>query len=350
MKKILIIVLCLIMVSISLVSCSRPPEYSEIEDRLKELIEASYEINEILFGDGLEVYEKVYEPEILLYRDASDRIYYYYVIEDEELGKIYAYRNTEVLYFTSSKTEKDGEEYVYLDENGNYYYQIDYNGSDMDKEVSSYEDKQSGKKYYFYVIEDETLGKVYEYRLQTVKYLVRSTEQKADEELIFEDKEKGHFYYYIDYKEKEYELYYTEDTPAGYSYVRVDEKYTSVEQIKEAAEKVYSKQYLEGIYEMLFTGAIVSDDASGSLGARYYNYTDENGTVWFMESDEYEPLIKEKRIYDLSTAKIVKPGNSGFANIEIETYLESSPENRVKVRLSIIKQDDGEWYLDTATY
>ena len=349
MKKILIIALCVIMTALSLTSCSRPPEYSEIEDRLKELIEASYEVNELLFGDGLEVYEKVYEPEILLYRDASDRIYYYYVIDDEELGKIYAYKNTDVLYFVSSNSQKDGEEYVYLDDNGNYYYQIEYNGSDMEKEVSTYEDKKSGQKYYFYVIEDENIGKVYEYRLQTVKYLIRSAEQKSDEELIYEDKDKGHFYYYIDYKEKEYELYYTEDTPAGYSYVRVDEKYTSVEQIKEAAEKVYSKQYLEGVSEMLFTGAVVSDDASGSLGARYYNYTDENGTVWFMESDEYQPLIKEKRIYDLSTAKIVRPGNSRFANIEVETYLEGSPEKRVTVKLSIIKQDDGQWYLDSFT-
>ena len=350
MKRILIIALCLVMLALSLTSCSRPPEYSEIEGRLKELIEASYEINEVLFGKGLEVYEKVYEPEILLYRDAADRIYYYYVVEDEELGKIYAHRDTEVLYFVSSKTQRDGEEYVYLDENGNYYYEITYNGSDMEKEVSSYEDKQSGKKYYFYVIEDETLGKVYEYRLQTVKYIVRSSEAQSDKVLAHKDEEKGYFYYYIDYKEKEYELYYTEDTPAGYSYDRIDEKYTSVEQIKEAAEKVYSKQYLEGVYEMLFTGAVISDDVSGSLGARYYNYTDKNGTVWFMESDEYQPLIKEKRIYDFSSAKVVKPGSSSFANIEIESYLESSPETRVKVRLSLIKQDDGAWYLDTATY
>ena len=207
MKRILIIALCLVMLALSLTSCSRPPEYSEIEGRLKELIEASYEINEVLFGKGLEVYEKVYEPEILLYRDAADRIYYYYVVEDEELGKIYAHRDTEVLYFVSSKTQRDGEEYVYLDENGNYYYEITYNGSDMEKEVSSYEDKQSGKKYYFYVIEDETLGKVYEYRLQTVKYIVRSSEAQSDKVLAHKDEEKGYFYYYIDYKEKEYELY-----------------------------------------------------------------------------------------------------------------------------------------------
>ena len=44
------------------VSCSKPPEYSEIEARFKELVEASYAINDIFFGEGLATYERVYEP------------------------------------------------------------------------------------------------------------------------------------------------------------------------------------------------------------------------------------------------------------------------------------------------
>ena len=351
MKKVLIAVLCIIFIMLSVTSCSRPPELGEIEDRLKELVEASYEVNELLFGDGLEVYEKVYEPELLIHRDTiTNKVYYYYVIDDEKLGKIYAYRNTEILYFTASDVEKSDEESVFRDEDGRYYYEITYNGSDMDKEVSSYADKQSGKTYYFYVIEDKSLGTVYEYRLQTVNYLLRSSEKRDNEEPIFEDSEKQYFYYPIEYEEKKYELYYTEDSPAGYSYVRLDGKYTSIEQIQAAAEAVYSKQYLEGIYEALFTGVMVSEDASGRLGARYYNHTDENGRVWLMESDEYESLIRGKRIYDFSTAKVVRPGSSEFVNIEIQTYLEDAPDDKTVVRLSMIKQDDGNWYLDSATY
>ncbi|MBQ2308939.1 MAG: hypothetical protein II373_05100, partial [Clostridia bacterium] len=82
----------------------------------------------------------------------------------------------------------------------------------------------------------------------------------------------------------------------------------------------------------------------------YYNYEDEDGRVWLMESDGYESFIKEKRIFDLSTAKVVRPGNKKFANVRIESYTESDPSRRTTVTLSLIKQDDGKWYLDSATY
>ena len=159
----------------------------------------------------------------------------------------------------------------------------------------------------------------------------------------------GFGYYAIEYTEPTYELYYRASDPEGYSYIRLDSDFGTAELIKEYAESVYSKGYLEGIYEMLFTGAVVSESASGTLSARYYDYEDENGDVWLMSYDAYEPLVKEKRIYDMSTAKIVSPSREDFVNIEIESYLESSPDTRVKVTLSMIKQD-GIRYLDSATY
>jgi hypothetical protein len=61
-------------------------------------------------------------------------------------------------------------------------------------------------------------------------------------------------------------------------------------------------------------------------------------------------MIKGKRVYDFSTAKVVKPGSSDFANVEIESYLEGEPDKRITVTLSLIKQSDGQWYLDSATY
>ena len=100
---------------------------------------------------------------------------------------------------------------------------------------------------------------------------------------------------------------------------------------------------------MLFTGAAISEDKSGVRGARYYNYEDPEGRVWLMSSDDYTPLIKGKRIYDMSTATIVSPSSADFVNIKIETYLEDSPDTRVSVTLSMVKQD-GEWRLDSATY
>ena len=100
---------------------------------------------------------------------------------------------------------------------------------------------------------------------------------------------------------------------------------------------------------MLFTGASISDEESGKLGARYYNYEDDTGRVWLMKSNRYQSLIRGKRIFDFSTAKVVRPGNKNFVNIEMETYLEQEPENRVTVRISMV-YENGNWFLDSATY
>ena len=279
MKKLLATALCAVMLLLSLTSCGgRAPEFSEIEGRLTELIEASYGVNEILFGKGPEVYPKVYENEFQPHR-VGDKLYYYYVIEDSELGEIYVYKTTY-------------------------------------KQVKTYLQKTD--------VKDAEKPAVYE----------------AD----------GYFYYEIEYTEPTYDFYYRKDTdPEGYSYVKLDDEYGSVELIKMYAESVYSEGYLKGVYEMLFTGAAVSDDASGVKGARYYNYEDPDGRVWLMSADDYTSFIKGKRIYDMSTAKIVRPSNKDFVNIEIESYLESSPDARIKVTLSLIKQN-GEWMLDSATY
>ena len=278
MKKLLAAALCAVMMLLCFSSCSKAPEFSEIEDRLCELIEASYGVNDVLFGEGLEVYPKVYENEFQPYR-VGDKLYYYYTLTDEELGEIYVYKTT--------------------------YQQIK-------------------------------------------KYLQKTSIKDTSKEAVYEA--DGYFYYEIEYTEPTYDFYYRKDTdPAGYSYVKLDSEYGSIELIKMYAETVYSEDYLSGIYEMLFTGAVVSEDASGARGARYLNYEDPNGDVWLMSSDEYTPLIKDKRIYDMSTAKIIKPSNDTLVNIQIESYLEKTPDVRVKVTLSMVKQD-GRWMLDSATY
>ena len=85
------------------------------------------------------------------------------------------------------------------------------------------------------------------------------------------------------------------------------------------------------------------------LSARYIEYMDSDSTVWLMQSNTYPPLVKETRIFDFSTAKVVKPGSKKLVNIEVETYLESSPDERITVRITMVLVD-GEWYLDSGTY
>lgn len=290
MKKLIAGILGLVMLISVLTGCSKPPEFAEIEARLAELIEASYGVNDVLFGEGLPTYERV--------------------LEDTQMNDIY------------------------------------------------YKNEETGKAYYYHYVEDETLGKLLAYRSVAVfgkySYLQPQKEPVADKEAVYHDEKDGVYYYAVDYtppqqEEKEYDFYYSEDDPADYDYVRIDAPYTSIDEIKAYAETVYGSEYLKSVYEMLFTGASISDEESGKLGARYYNYEDDTGRVWLMKSNRYQSLIRGKRIFDFSTAKVVRPGNKNFVNIEMETYLEQEPENRVTVRISMV-YENGNWFLDSATY
>ena len=274
------------MLSSALVSCSRPPELSEILPRLEELIEASYGVNDLLFGDGPDTYERVYDPSVNVkfYDEADGTKGRYRYIEDETLGTVLAY---------STKTY--------------------------------------GKEY---------------------SYLHVTNVPNTTEDCVYVDEAQGLYYVKIEYTEKEYEFYYTDSFPEDYDVVVMnqDNPYQSIESIKTYAQTVYSREYLESIYGPIFDGAMISQSSdNGYIKARYSEYTDEGGESWFLFSNTYEPLTTEKRIFDLTTAKMVRRSNKEYVNIEVESYLESAPENKLKVTLSLIIQD-GVWMLDTPTY
>ena len=302
-KRILVCVISLVLVSLSIVSlasCSKPPEYAQIEERFIELVEASYEINKVLFGEGLPTDERIYDPwsnmktygrvdengEPKLGKDGKQLIGYYCYFEDRAYGELLAYRDgaaAKTVYLQVSKAPVDGKEAVYVNGgSGKYYYATDY----------------------------------------TPKAGIR---------------------------------YYDDKDPADYDYVSASSKYLSIEQIKMEAEEVYSLDYLNtSVYEALFTGSVTADNVEGleSLSARYIEYMNvaEGDTVAaLMQSNTYPALVKETRIFDFSTAKMVKPSSKKLVNIEVETYLESSPDERVTVRVTMVLVD-GEWFLDSGTY
>lgn len=290
-KKLICVSLVLLMLSSCLAGCSKPPEYATIEQRFIELVERSYGINRVLFGTGLPTYERVYERDPSLY-DIYNGEYYYYEIDDPQLGSIVAYRTIAL---------KKGED-----------------------------------------------GKL----ITAFDYLLR-TETKIDgKDVFYEDAAKGYYYYDIDYTEPTYDFYYSVTDPDNYDYVSADSEYQSIEQIKAEAEQVYSRDYLNAsVYEALFTGASASEDTE-MLRARYIEYTnaeDGDGTSALMQSNTYSSLVSETRIFDFSTAKIVKPSSKKLVNIEVETYLESKPDQRQTVRITMVLQD-GQWYLDSGTY
>ena len=273
----------MLLCSIPLFSSCGIPEMSTLEPRLRELIDASYEINEVLFGNGLPTYERVYDPREttkVIIDEETDTRTYYYEINDKTLGRVIAYRSSY------------GDPYTY---------------------VQIVKKKDTARECVF------ENGKVFAYAIE-------------------------------DYTEPHYDFYYTSGDPEDYDYITEDSPYHSINEIKDAAEKVYSKDYLESLYQSLFDGTVVKAGTTlTSNTARYMEYESEDGLISLMQSNKYEPLVTERRIFDLSTARIVRPKRSDFVTIEVDSYLESSPESHLTVRLSMIQQD-GVWLLDSGTY
>lgn len=290
-KRIISLLLCTVMLLLACVplsSCSGAPEYAEIEQRFKELVKASADINRVLFGEGLPTFERINDP----WEDMK-----VHVVENADGSKAY---------------------------------------------------------YYYCYINDETHGEILAYRTGYTKpkqYLSIHDAPISDGEEVYRDVERQKYYYALEgYSEPEVDFYYTSQDPDNYDYVRPDSPYLSVDEIKEAAEKVYSKDYLESsVYVALFTGAAAGEGLQ-SLSARYIEYYDEGqNTTSFMMSNTYPPLITETRVFDFSTAEMVRPSNKKLISIRIESYLPSAPEARIEVTLTMVKQD-GEWFLDSATY
>ncbi len=289
MKKILCMLLCLLMLIPTLASCSKPPEYAEIEARLRELCEASADINQMFFGEGLATYERVYDPQAdMKYVDRPDSSdpqktvrTYYYTLEDPTYGTVVAFRSSYLSPYA--------------------YVQVT---SEADPARTAY-----------YVSED---GKSYCYLLE-------------------------------DYTEPTYELFYDDSDPYDYDYVRDDAPYLSVSEMKAAAEQVYSKEYLETIYNGLFVGTVSEVENLSGLSARYMEFADEDGTIRLMKSNTQQPLIHEVRQFRFDTAQIIKPSNRNFVTVELDSFLPSAPDTILKARLTLILQD-GVWMLDSATY
>ena len=53
MKKIIVLLLAVCMCLPAFTGCSRPPELDEIKNEIIEILEKSYDVNEMIFGDGL---------------------------------------------------------------------------------------------------------------------------------------------------------------------------------------------------------------------------------------------------------------------------------------------------------
>ena len=154
-------------------------------------------------------------------------------------------------------------------------------------------------------------------------------------------------------------------SPVVSSYVNDDGEtvvqYSSIAEIKAAAEKVYSTAYLEKVYRRTFYND--SSEADGyyhTIKARYREDEEETGydkdgnpvteTVFrkynFIEGTgrNYVDSGKEPTKYDLDSMKIVKPSNSTTLVVEISAYY----PDYVIVTDSVSGYDD--WHSELSGY
>lgn len=284
MKKIILFVLIAATAVMSLSACGKnAPELDSVKSEFVSLIEASREINDIFFGEGLPVYERAPFGSTMSYDEASGVYYVYY--DDPEAGMILKYYD---------KTEKKN------------------------------------------------------------KYLaVRTFEagKTPDEGFVFQKNDD--YYYPTEYTEPEGSAIYDSNSPVYYDYVRDDCAYHSIDDIKAAAEKVYSRAYLDGIYPAMFEG--YAAEGIGLIRARYMS--DESGqSTFFLKSNEYKPLFEEQTKYDIDTMRVLGTSKKNRVVIEIEAegrYLDYDTlevkTGKKKKQLTFVRQD-GEWRLDTPTY
>lgn len=123
--------------------------------------------------------------------------------------------------------------------------------------------------------------------------------------------------------------------------VSASSPYRSLAEIKVAAEKVYSAEYMSAIYDMMFSGHY--DSVSGSVQqARYW---ETNGKL--LQLKECDVLLTgEHRTYDYSTMKIVKPSRADYIKFEI---MSEKNGEQMLVKLSAVLTENG-WRLDSPTY
>ncbi len=202
---------------------------------------------------------------------------------------------------------------------------------------------------YYILFEDAEYGEICaHYNRQTRDYtfyqLVRG-DASGVSDAVYVDTEAGIYLLPSDYTEPKVEYVYTADDPSGYDVVCVDAPYTSIDELKAAAKKVFSAEYLELIYSAAFDGiAFVEGATSGVRSARFI---EKDGLL--RQANDIEPRLQSQRIYDFSTMKIVRPSNAKRVNISVETHLEGDAEI-LKVNIVLVLGEDGQWYLDSPTY
>lgn len=139
----------------------------------------------------------------------------------------------------------------------------------------------------------------------------------------------------------ERQMVYYNDKVSGYNKVLLENsEYLSIDDMKAAADLVFSDDYLSELYESAFEGIMTSD---ANAYVRFYDNTE-----WLYQNISAGEFALSERIYDYSTMEIVKPSNSKYVTISIESYTLKDATRR-SIDLSFV-YENGNWFLDSPTY
>ena len=126
----------------------------------------------------------------------------------------------------------------------------------------------------------------------------------------------------------------SEDSTDYYAFVKEDAPYQSIEQLQAAAEKVFTPEYLVGVYEYAFEG-------SEYYASRYF--TDEKGNLKINTRLEPMALLAE---IDTTNAKVLE-GTPSTVLVQVDAV--NSAGKKMQKKITIVNVD-GVWLLDCAGY
>ncbi len=133
-------------------------------------------------------------------------------------------------------------------------------------------------------------------------------------------------------------------TSTTYQAVSADSPYTSIAAIKAAAEKVYSKRYLDGIYVSAFVGVTQESEDGGMNTSVSPRYQEFGSGLHADVSVAPKPNMKGKL-----TVQSVKVGRATAEYVSTEATCLDEAGNTV-VMTVLLTVENGVWLLDSPTY
>lgn len=129
-----------------------------------------------------------------------------------------------------------------------------------------------------------------------------------------------------------------ENSSDYYAFIKKDAPYQSIAQLKDAAAKVFSEEYLVSIYEYAFEG-------TEYYASRYFMAKDDSGADRLKINTKLEPMSMLQDI-DLSTAKVIE---GTPATVVVEVSATTSTGKQIKKEITMVNEN-GRWLLDCAAY